>query len=141
MRDARHELFVHLVWSTWDRLPLLSGEVELAAHREVSRESAALGCHPLAVGGMEDHHHALLAIPPTVAVATVVKEIKGSSSHRSGHSAGCVLPLAGSYGAFSLRRSDVPTARHYILNQREHHRQGTMIADLEPLPFPIHRHP
>ncbi|HLV98767.1 MAG TPA: hypothetical protein VKT82_08845 [Ktedonobacterales bacterium] len=42
MRRAGIALYVHLVWATWDRLPLLQGDVERQVYRAIGAK-----CHPL----------------------------------------------------------------------------------------------
>jgi hypothetical protein len=37
MHQARVAVFVHVTWGTWDRLPLLTGEVERGVHRAIRR--------------------------------------------------------------------------------------------------------
>jgi putative transposase len=136
MREAWHELYVHLVWSTWDRLPLLVGEVDLAARKEVARKSQEHGCHPLAIGGVEEHLHVLLGFPPTLTISGVVKGLKGSSSHLV---AQAIRPCTffrwqGGYGAFTVRKSDVPVVRQYILDQRDRHHRGALLSEFERFP-------
>ena len=72
----------------------------------------------LEIGGTEDHVHVLVRIPPTVNVAQVVKQVKGSSSHLVTHrvEGGAGFKWQGCYGAFSVSRWDVPKIRHYIQN-------------------------
>ncbi len=88
----------------------------------------------LALGGVEDHVHILVRLPGTVAVASLVKQLKGASSHLMNHA---VENPAGfrwrsGYGAFSVSRRVLPQVRDYILRQEEHHRLGRVHPHFEP---------
>ena len=78
----------------------------------------------LEIGGMEDHAHLLLSLPSTMAVATAMREIKGSSSRWMHEN--CALPdfaWQQGYGAFSIGSAQIETTAAYIANQVEHHRK------------------
>lgn len=80
MRHNKLRLYVHLIWSTWNRWPLITAKIERALYREMEQEAVRLNCKVLAVGGVDDHVHLLLEMPPTAALSDVVKQIKGASS-------------------------------------------------------------
>ena len=85
------------------------------------------GCETLIVNGVEDHVHSLFGLSRTSSLASVVKEIKRTSS-------GWVKELSpqlskfywqGGYGAFSVSQSKLEEVIRYIEDQEEHHRQVT----------------
>jgi REP element-mobilizing transposase RayT len=82
----------------------------------------------LAVGGMEDHIHLLLRIPPTLALAKAVLAIKSNSS-RWASEEGHKFAWQQGYGAFSVSSSIVPTVVRYIENQQAHHRRMSFDAE------------
>ncbi|MBK9263282.1 MAG: IS200/IS605 family transposase [Polyangiaceae bacterium] len=117
------ELFVHVVWGTFRRTPWIAESVEKPLYAAMSEKCREIGCVPMALGGTSDHVHMLAALTPTMAVATFVKEIKGASAYIISHG---LLPNTGfrwqeGYGAFTLRKTDLPTVRNYVLQQKEHH--------------------
>jgi len=129
VRAPYSELYVHLVWATWDRLPILTPEIEKRVYAAIADKCRAMDCEPLAIGGVADHVHVLIRLNPTVAVADLVKEVKGSSSHLVTHE---IRPAEffkwqGAYRAFTLRKSEVEQVRAYIQNQFTHH--GTKEVD------------
>ncbi|HEU0299841.1 MAG TPA: transposase [Longimicrobium sp.] len=77
--------------------------------------------------------HVLLRLPATVALATLVKQLKGSSSHLTNRG---ILPRGfrwqGGYGATSVSPRAVPRVRDYIPRQEDHHRDGTVYPAAEP---------
>ena len=70
------------------------------------------------IGGMEDHVHMLIQLPPTIALADAVQEIKASSSKWLGKR----FAWQRGYGAFSVCRSTLDRVARYIRNQEAHHR-------------------
>lgn len=134
MRAPYTQLYLHLVWATWDRLPLLGEEEVLSrVYRCIREECLGLKCEPLAIGGIADHVHLLVRLPTTTSVANLVKQVKGSSAHLVSQEIrqGDFFKWQGGYGAFTLRRSDVPTVTRYILEQKQHHTRGDLWDDWE----------
>jgi putative transposase len=88
---------------------------------------------PLAVGGVADHVHILVRFPPTLTVARLVGEVKGASSHLITHAIhpGSFFKWQGAYGAFTISKRSVSLVSAYILNQKTHHADQTIIAEFE----------
>jgi len=123
MRSPYTQLYLHIVWATWDRLPLITEQVKPRLYAAIAAKCHELKCVPLAIGGIADHVHLLVRLHTTVAVATLAKEVKGASSHLVTHE---IAPdqffkWQGSYGAFTLRKSEAPNVQAYIERQAEHH--------------------
>ncbi len=81
MPDSCTHVYVHVVWATWDRLPLLTADIEDVVHRCISAKCEELGCGLVELGGTEDHRHALVRLHSTISVAVLAKGMKGASSH------------------------------------------------------------
>lgn len=81
MRRNKLALYIHLVWATWDRLPLITPEIERRLHRNIESEARKQGCDVLAINGVQDHIHLLVTLPATITIANLVKQVKGVSSH------------------------------------------------------------
>ena len=86
MRRPFTQLYLHCVWATWDRMPLLVPAVEQPVYAAIVAKCHELGCQSLKIGGTLDHVHLLVRFPTTLAVADLVKEVKGAASPR--HSRG-----------------------------------------------------
>jgi putative transposase len=128
------DLFVHLVWATADREPLISKEIEDIVYRTIAARCRGLGCVPMAIGGVADHVHLLVGLSPTVTVAELAKDVKGASAHAVGQHvrSGPAFRWQRGYGAFSLRREDTAIVRQYILGQEQHHARGATLPGWEP---------
>ena len=131
MHSSRAEVYIHLVWSTWDRHPLLTERVRPRVFNCIRSECARMKADVVALGGVEDHVHVLLRVPATLSIAAIVKQIKGSSSHLA-NAGEDTFKWQGGYGAFSVPRRLLARARDYVLNQEERHRSGNLIGDFEP---------
>ena len=134
MRKPFHQIYMHLVWAVWDRLPLLTPEIADPIHACIHAECQSLRCEILAVGGVQDHVQLLVRIQPALAVSELVKQLKGSSSHLITHRIAPDLGFKwqGGYGAFSVSIADVPRIQRYIERQEEHHRTGDLQPEYEP---------
>jgi len=133
MRAPFTQLYLHCVWATWDRLPLLTLQLEQPIYAAILAKCRELKCEPLAIGGIQDHVHLLVRLHTTVAVADLLKEIKGASSHLATHviTPGEFFKWQGAYGAFTLRKEDVPDVKRYIERQKEHHAQDDLRPEWE----------
>ena len=125
-------VYIHLVWATWDRLPLITSEIEQPLHRVIASEAQKMGCSPLALNSVPDHLHILVRMPSTLALAELVKHLKGVSSHFVNHTLkpGRPFKWQGFYGAFSVSRWDVERIVAYIQRQKEHPQVSTLISKL-----------
>ena len=131
MRRTHTQLYVHLVWATWDRAPLITPAIRERVYGAMQHHASKLRSEVIAIGGIEDHVHVLLRLPPTVAVSDLVGRMKGASSYLAAQVLGKTFKWQGSYGAFSVSRSGLRHVRAYVLNQEAHHRDGTTYAALE----------
>jgi hypothetical protein len=62
----------------------------------------------LAVGGMPDHLHLLLSLPPNVPVSTAVQLVKAGSSKWMHEQQGTRFEWQVGYGAFTIGVSQIP---------------------------------
>ncbi|MBD2677731.1 MULTISPECIES: IS200/IS605 family transposase [Nostoc] len=133
MRANFTQLYLHYVWATWDRLPLITPDIQKLVYAVIIKECEQLKCTVIAVGGIEDHIHLLTGFPTTISVSEVIKQIKGSSSHFINHE---IKPAdffkwQGSYGAFTVSHDAIDNVAHYIRNQAIHHQQKSIISAWE----------
>ena len=80
MGHSQPEYYLHLVWATYQREPLLVGETEDLIYACIRAELRRMDCRVLTLGGIADHVH--LAVEPTTLLgpALLMKQIKGVSS-------------------------------------------------------------
>jgi REP element-mobilizing transposase RayT len=133
MRRNKLSLYVHFVWTTWDRLPLITPAIERALYRNIIESAQSLGCRVLAINGVEDHVHVFLALPSTVSIAELVQKMKGASAHFVNNQMALEYHFKwqGFYGAFSVSRWDISKIINYIKNQKEHHANDDLWPEFE----------
>ncbi|RCJ28460.1 transposase [Nostoc minutum NIES-26] len=134
MRSNFTQLYLHCVWATWDRLPLITPDIQKLVYAGIIKECEQLKCTVITIDGVEDRVHLLTAFPPTISVSELIKQIKGSSSYFITHE---VKPREffkwqGSYGAFTVSHDAIDNVANYIRNQAIHHSQKSIITAWEP---------
>jgi REP element-mobilizing transposase RayT len=83
----------------------------------------ALDCVPLAVGGVADHVHLLVALNAIHSISQFVRELKvASTKWVHAEIKMPIFSLQEGYGAFTVSPSNCDPVVKYILNQEEHHR-------------------
>ncbi len=65
-------LFYHLVWTTKNREPLLTPDIELRVHGFIRHEADKFGAPLFFINGVADHIHALASGRPAIAPADFV---------------------------------------------------------------------
>ena len=124
----RFRLFYHFVWATKLRLPLITDENREAIFGSIVAETKLLGGVVHAINGMPDHIHVVATIPPGIALAKYVNEVKGASSHLANHLATTRSDQSfrwqDTYGVTSVSESHVSTVVRYVKNQKKHHAPG-----------------
>ena len=127
------QLFYHLVWSTKYRQPLLTHKIEEVIHNFLRTKAIGLGATVFALNGIEDHVHLVVSIPPTIAVAKFVGQVKAvaSTKFNKAHPQSSPFFWQEEYGAFSFDAKRLPNYIAYVNRQKEHHAQGTIIPVLE----------
>ncbi len=129
------QLFYHFVWGTKNGEPLINLEWEASLHNVIASKAQALGGILHAVGGMPDHVHLVVSVPPKIALADFIGQIKGNSSHFVNHSLNMQGQFAwqAEYGVVSFSGKSLASVVGYVKRQRQHHAEGTCIAGLERL--------
>jgi putative transposase len=126
------QLFYHLVWTTKSREPFLTSEVEPIVYGFVRSKVIGLGGTLFALNGTAEHVHVVTAIPPAIAVAKFVGQVKGATATRFNKGGfGAILYWQEEYGAFSFDGKRLPNFVSYVERQKEHHAENKTIPILE----------
>ena len=126
MAQSLARLWTHLIFSTKNRFPFLSDKkLRTDTNAYLAKMLRQQDCETLVVNGVEDHIHGLFALSRTHSIASVVKEIKRTSSafakELSPNQA--KFHWQHGYGAFSVSQSNLEEVIRYIENQEEHHKR------------------
>ena len=127
MANTYTSLNYHVIFSTKNRVKLISPEIEERLWAYIGGVARQHRVTVLQVGGVEDHIHALVNAPPTIAPSQIAQFLKGDSSKWIHEKFPKLRAFAwqDGYGAFTVSKSNLAGVVRYIQNQREHHRQRT----------------
>ncbi|MBI2303098.1 MAG: transposase [Armatimonadetes bacterium] len=111
----------------------MTADLRPSVHACVAAEAEKVNARAVAVGGVEDHVHALVQIPSTVTVAELVKQLKGASSHFVNHALAVdgLCRWQGSYGAFTVSPGDLGRVELYVRGQEARHQANDLLSELE----------
>ena len=127
MPQSLSSILIHLIFSTKNREPFITPEIESELHPYMATIFRGMKCPSLAIDGTSDHIHVLFSMARIVTIADLVEEVKTESSKwiktkgqefRNFH-------WQRGYGGFSIGQSQVSTLKGYIHNQKRHHRRVT----------------
>lgn len=123
MPNSCVRVWVHLVWATWDREPMIRAEWEAGLYAGIAAACREMKATPIEIGGTVDHVHLLLSLPAALRIADAAHDMKGASSHLVNHvlAPGAGFRWQGAYGAFSVSMESVEAVRAYIRNQKQRH--------------------
>ena len=126
MSSTHLSLHYHLVFSTKNREPWLTGDIRAGVHDYLGGTLRGLGAFSHAIGGVADHVHVFTGLRATHCLADVMRELKSESSgwiHRKFGMHGFAWQEG--YGAFTVSAANLEAVRTYVLSQEEHHRKKT----------------
>jgi putative transposase len=131
MAGTYAETYYHLVWRTKESEPYISSDLEPHLYAYLRSRCSGLGVFVHALNGMPDHVHLVCSVPPSIAVAAVMKQLKGASAHFVNHHPELEgrLYWQDGYGVLTLAKRDLPRVVAYVLHQKEHHREPSIHED------------
>ena len=124
---------VHIVFSTKNRLKLISKDLQPKLWAYMAGIAKNHGMHAVAIGGIEDHAHVLINLGPTLGIAKAVQVLKANASRWMNEHPGVRFEWQEGYFACSVSRSQVATVMQYIANQKEHHHKMDFATEFELL--------
>ncbi|WP_367914648.1 IS200/IS605 family transposase [Leadbetterella sp. DM7] len=115
--------YIHIVFSTKYRAPLIHPPVEEELHAYLGGICNRLGCPVIKVGGYTDHIHILCMLSKKIALMKLLEELKSHSSKwiKTRGPEYKNFYWQDGYGAFSVNPSQVDIVIRYIANQHKHH--------------------
>jgi putative transposase len=126
MPQSFGSLHCHLVFSTKQRLPQITADIQPRLFEYIGGILRNHSSCLIAAGGMPDHVHLLVSLGRTVAAAEAVRLIKSNSSAWMHNELS--LPdfrWQDGYGAFAVSYSNIDSVKLYLANQAQHHAHKT----------------
>jgi REP element-mobilizing transposase RayT len=125
-------LLTHVIFSTAGRAPTIDPAIRNDVHAYFGGIVRELGGTPVAIGGTNDHLHALLQLGSDTNVADVLRVGKTNSSrwiHEKWPERRDFAWQRG-YAAFTVSASNADAVVRYIARQEEHHRKVSFEDEL-----------
>jgi REP element-mobilizing transposase RayT len=132
------QIWVHLIFSTKKRKPFLKNPELRKRLHHFATVCNQQHCQPLIIGGVEDHVHLLINLHKSQSLSAIIEKIKKYSSR-------WIKTLASEdeylkqfywqngYGAFSVSQSNIEKVKHYIENQKIHHKKVSFQEELRKI--------
>ncbi len=123
MPHSYNRIWIHAIWSTKKRIPLIYPRVEQKIYQIVAEQLREQGCPVRIINGMPDHIHCLFLLNPKKSMIDIIKQVKGSSSHFVNQNDLIVEKFAWEkgYRAYSVSESAVEKVFTDIKNQKKRH--------------------
>jgi REP element-mobilizing transposase RayT len=127
MPQSLAKIYVHMIFSTKNREPLLDQDVRTELYSYLGGALNNLDCQPIEIGGTADHAHILCCLSKNLSLSRLIEEIKTSSSRwiKAKEPRLAQFHWQNGYGAFSVSQSHLNAVIPYIRQQEEHHRKVT----------------
>lgn len=135
MPQSLFKVLVHLIFSTKNRVDLITPEIEAVLfpyiHGIVENNDSKL----IIAGGTSNHIHLLVSLGKKTNVPDLIGDIKRSSSMwiKTKFANANNFYWQKGYGVFSIGQSQVETVRGYIENQKEHHQKRDFKSEYRSL--------
>jgi REP element-mobilizing transposase RayT len=111
----------HIVFSTRERLPLISRELKPRLYDHIGETVRGLGGIQLETGGMADHVHILIKLKPAIQFSDLILELKSNTSKWANEVTNGCFEWQDGYAAFTVGESQVENVRRYIRDQEAYH--------------------
>lgn len=130
MPQSLSKIYMHCVFSTKKRMPLITSGVRDDLHSYMVGTLSKLGSYVYATYANPDHVHILCTLPRTITVAELMSKVKSSSSRWMKTKGINNFSWQDGYGAFSVSSSKLGIVKNYIINQAEHHKRDSFQDEL-----------
>ena len=129
MIHANRRIWVHAVWSTKCREPLIHQDIEKEIYLMIRNKFIETGCSVRIINGTPDHVHCLFCLSIDKTIIDVMHKVKGATSYYINLKKLTTFKFAWQkgYGAFPVSLTDLEKIYEYIKNQKEHHRDNSYI--------------
>ena len=135
MPQSLAKIHLHIIFSTKNREPLIHADVEKELYAYMASIGNELKCFVSKINGTKDHVHIACCLSRTITIATLLEEVKRSSSKwiKTKGSAYKKFAWQTGYGAFSFGESQLQDVVRFINDQKEYHENKTYKEEFREL--------
>lgn len=132
-RHSYTRCWLHLIWTTLDREPMLTKPAAAKASQFLTRYASDNKIYMKINYFNSEHVHSLIDLPTGKSIEEVMHLFKGASSHwiNQNQLLRGRFSWGRGYGAFSVSHSHVDQVARYIACQEEHHSKKTFAEEFE----------
>ena len=133
-KNVYSEINLHITWHSKNNQKVIKDQIEDRLYHHLEnriRKEREVIFH--AIGGIEDHIHVVVSIPPTLRISDWIGQLKGGSSFYINHEIvnHKLLDWQEGYGVVSFGTKDLEWVVSYVKNQKQHHAKGKLQERLE----------
>ncbi|HOO99364.1 MAG TPA: IS200/IS605 family transposase [Bacteroidales bacterium] len=128
-------IWVHSVWTTKNRLPLLKEQIRDTIIAHILENAESKGIYIDHINGYTNHLHALISLGRTQSISEVMQKIKGESSFWINKNRLTTLRFEwqDDFWAASVGFDHIKYLRKYIKSQVSHHQNESVDNELDRL--------
>lgn len=117
------KVWLHFVWSTKDRAPLLTDEFRPRVFQHILENARNKNIYIDHINGYREHAHCLTSLGSDQTLQNIMQLIKGESSHWINQQGflGSRFAWQDEYFVVSVNPGSLNSVRRYIANQEKHH--------------------
>ncbi|MES2807626.1 MAG: IS200/IS605 family transposase [Bacteroidota bacterium] len=133
MPQSYSSIWVHLVWSTKNREPILVPGLKHQVYQVINAIAKDHEIYLDCINGVEDHVHLLVRMRTDQSVAQIVKTIKGNSWEYFKNDPENYISWQDGFAVFSVSPDQLKKVRNYIYNQERHHRDKSFSDEMKTI--------
>jgi putative transposase len=121
------KIWIHLVWTTKNRDPILTSEIRRDLFNHIRENAIKKDIYIDFINGHYEHVHCLISLSPGQNIDNILMLLKGESSYwlNKNNILNRKFEWQDEYFAVSVSESAVNWVRDYIKNQDNHHKKKT----------------
>jgi putative transposase len=112
---------IHIVFATKTRARIIPDDLQPKLWSYLAGIAKNHGMDAIAIGGTDDHVHALINLGAILGISKAVQTLKANSSRWINEHRRTRFDWQEGYFACSVSRSQIPSVSRYIANQKAHH--------------------
>ena len=124
---------IHMIFLTHNRAAAIPDDIQPKLWAYIAGIGRKLGMTVFEVGGVADHSHLLVDLPPTINLSAAAQKLKANSSRWMHENGVKDFEWQRGFGGFSVSASATEDVRKYIQAQPDHHAKHTFDDELKSL--------
>lgn len=133
--SSYNQILYHIVFRTRKSANTLPSEYNMELYCHIMDILQNKNCKLFRINGTGDHIHMLISLHPSVALASLMRDLKTSTSMWLKQHKGFpkFMGWADGYTALTYSHNDKDVLIEYIMNQQQHHRKTSFKEELKGL--------